>query len=66
MEHENSATNDTDESSVICGLCGLMFSDELQCNSHMREHMHKCYKCNFESEKVKADAELGQAQYKIG
>ena len=51
MEHENSATNDTDESSVICGQCGLMFSDELQCNSHMREHMHKCYKCNFESEK---------------
>ena len=54
------------EPSVICGECCLMFSDELQCNSHMREHMHKCYKCNFVSEKeeVKAEAELGRAQYK--
>ena len=63
MEHEDSATNDTDESSVICGQCGLTFPDELQCNSHMREHMHKCHKCNFESEKEEVKTEASSKAF---
>ena len=65
-EHEDLATNDIDElSSVICGQCGLMFSDELQCNSHMREHMYKCYKCNFESEREEVILKHKNMEHKL-
>ena len=51
--------------SVICGQCGLMFSDELQCNSHMREHMHRCYKCNFESEREEVIMKHKNMEHKL-
>ena len=51
--------------SVICGQCGLMFSDELQCDSHMREHMHRCYKCNFESEREEVILKHKNMEHKL-
>ena len=41
-KEEDSAPDDKDEQSVICGQCGLVFSDETQCNNHMTVFYDAC------------------------
>ena len=40
---------ENEEPCAICGQCGKTFAEESQCIEHVNAHLHRCFKCSFES-----------------
>ena len=49
-QDNNSYNTNIEEPTFICGQCGEVFHSEQECSDHLDYHMHKCYKCPFESQ----------------
>ena len=45
--------NLTQEEVYICGECSAKFETYNECESHSKEHISRCYKCDFQSDNAK-------------
>ena len=54
-----------DELSYICGECGCSFADEKKCVEHVTAHIHRCYKCTFESDSPSEVLRHEKDQHKV-